>query len=547
MKMRHSIAILTIATHPRMIAAVAATVAGCLALLLAFVVGLVGASPTSAASTTYTIKDLGTLSGGSSTNPLGINASGQVVGQTNSSAGNPRAFLYSDGQMQDLGTLPNATCSDSSAYGINDSGQVVGEACYDFGYRHAFLYSGGQMQDLGTLPNDGCSGQLSNPHSSAKDINASSQVVGWACTSTAAHHAFLYSGGQMQDLGTLTGGLHSEASAINASGQVVGDSELFPSPTGGSPHAFLYSGGQMQDLGTLPNGSVSEAFDINRSGQVVGYSYTTSTGTPHAFLYSGDQMQDLGTLGGSFSRALGLNDSGQVVGNSSPPTGRTHAFVYSGGQMYDLNGLIPADSGWELVFANEINTSGQIVGTGIINNQTRAFLATPDTPTPPPDSDGDGVTDDKDNCPDTENADQVDTDGDGVGDACEEEAIDTDPPNVMSTSPATIATTANVTATFSEDMDAKTTDTDGDPSTITATTFKLVKLNADGTTTKVTATVSYAAATKKAKLDPARNLSSGRTYKATVTTEAQDLAGNALDQNLNIKGNQPKSWKFKIK
>ena len=495
MKMRHSIAILTIATQPRMIAAVAATVAGCLALLLAFVVGLVGASPTSAASTTYTIKDLGTLSGGSSTNPLGINASGQVVGQTNSSAGNPRAFLYSDGQMQDLGTLPNATCSDSSAYGINDSGQVVGEACYDFGYRHAFLYSGGQMQDLGTL----------------------------------------------------TGGLHSEASAINASGQVVGDSELFPSPTGGSPHAFLYSGGQMQDLGTLPNGSVSEAFDINRSGQVVGYSYTTSTGTPHAFLYSGDQMQDLGTLGGSFSRALGLNDSGQVVGNSSPPTGRTHAFVYSGGQMYDLNGLIPADSGWELVFANEINTSGQIVGTGIINNQTRAFLATPDTPTPPPDSDGDGVTDDKDNCPDTENADQVDTDGDGVGDACEEEAIDTDPPNVMSTSPATIATTANVTATFSEDMDAKTTDTDGDPSTITATTFKLVKLNADGTTTKVTATVSYAAATKKAKLDPARNLSSGRTYKATVTTEAQDLAGNALDQNLNIKGNQPKSWKFKIK
>jgi probable HAF family extracellular repeat protein len=338
----------------------------------------------------------------------------------------------------------------------------------------------------------------------------------------------------------------------------------------------LYSGGQMQDLGTLPNGSVSEAFDINRSGQVVGYSYTTSTGTPHAFLYSGDQMQDLGTLGGSFSRALGLNDSGQVVGNSSPPTGRTHAFVYSGGQMYDLNSLIPADSGWELVFANEINTSGQIVGTGIINNQTRAFLATPDTPTPPPDSDKDGVTDDKDNCPDDPNPDQVDTDADGVGDACEE-AIDSDgdgvadaedncpevantdqvdgdsdgvgdacdPPKVVSTSQATIATTANVTATFSEAMDAVTTD--GDPSTITGTTFKLVKLNADGTTTRVTAAVSYVATTKKAKLDPASNLRAGRTYKATVTSGAQDLAGNALDQNPNIKDNQNKSWTFTVK
>ncbi len=122
-------------------------------------------------------------------------------------------------------------------------------------------------------------------------------------------------------------------------------------------------------------------------------------------------------------------------------------------------------------------------------------------------------------------------------------SVDTQP-KVMSTSPATIATTANVTATFSEAMDAVTTD--GDPSTITATTFKLVRLNSDGTTTRVTAAVSYAAATKKAILNPSSNLSLGRTYKATVTTGAQDLAGNALDQNPSIAGNQPKSWKFKV-
>jgi glucose/arabinose dehydrogenase/PKD repeat protein len=121
---------------------------------------------------------------------------------------------------------------------------------------------------------------------------------------------------------------------------------------------------------------------------------------------------------------------------------------------------------------------------------------------------------------------------------------DTTPPKVMSTSPATIAPSANVTATFSEAMDAVTTD--GDPSTINDTTFKLVKLNADGTTTRITATVSYAAATKKAILNPSSNLRSGRTYKATVTTGAQDMAGNALDQNPTLAGNQPKSWKFKV-
>jgi len=150
------------------------------------------------------------------------------------------------------------------------------------------------------------------------------------------------------------------------------------------------------------------------------------------------------------------------------------------------------------------------------------------TGTTPPDSDG--VADDEDNCPDDPNADQADGDANGEGDAC-------DSPKVMSTGPAKGATliAPGVNVTFSEAMDASTTD--GDPSTINGTTFKLVRLSADGTTTRVTATVSYAAATKRAKLDPASNLSPRRTYKATVTTGAQDLAANALDQNPNVANN----------
>jgi len=46
--------------------------------------------------------------------------------------------------------------------------------------------------------------------------------------------------------------------------------------------------------------------------------------------------------------------------------------------------------------------------------------------TPPPvagtDSDGDGVEDDEDNCPDVSNADQADADGDGIGDACDDDS-----------------------------------------------------------------------------------------------------------------------------
>ena len=60
--------------------------------------------------------------------------------------------------------------------------------------------------------------------------------------------------------------------------------------------------------------------------------------------------------------------------------------------------------------------------------------------------------------------------------------VDLTPPKVMSTGPANnatgVASSANVTATFSEAMNA---------TTITGTTFKLVRLNANGTKTGVTA------------------------------------------------------------
>jgi Bacterial Ig-like domain len=82
-----------------------------------------------------------------------------------------------------------------------------------------------------------------------------------------------------------------------------------------------------------------------------------------------------------------------------------------------------------------------------------------------------------------------------------------------------------------------------DPATIDGTSFTLVR---QGTTTPVAATVTYDAATNKAILNPSSNLRSGRTYKATVTSGAQDLAGNALDQNPNLADNQPKSWTFTV-
>jgi probable HAF family extracellular repeat protein len=92
-----------------------------------------------------------------------------------------------------------------------------------------------------------------------------------------------------------------------------------------------------------------------------------------------NKIEDLGTLvGGTYTIAFGINDSGEVVGYGNIWNNAAHAMVWTAsGGMKDLNNLIPADSGWVLINANAINASGQITGYGTKNRHNHAFLLTP--------------------------------------------------------------------------------------------------------------------------------------------------------------------------
>ena len=338
------------------------------------VVALLSVGHDALGATLYPVIDLGTLPGGRNSAAYGINALGQVVGQTFNSSGSDDAFLYSGGKMTDLGTLLPAGSSFSQGTAINDKGQVTGQFTASDGNMHGFLYSNGTMTDLGGLPGHTASaGEILIEPSG---INSSGQIVGEA-SYWGSPYSFLYSNGTMTDLGKFPG-THSQisqANAINDKGQVTGYSYT----SSGEYHAYLYDGGRMTDLGVPAgfNGS-SYGFAINNNGQVAGQA--TTTGKLDACLYSNGTMTDLGGLVvGGISQANGINDNGLVVGYAGV-LGDNHAFLYRNGQMKDLNSLIVSGSGWTLENATAINDNGQIVGFGYHNGNFAAFLV--NTPEP---------------------------------------------------------------------------------------------------------------------------------------------------------------------
>jgi probable HAF family extracellular repeat protein len=84
------------------------------------------------------------------TNPFAINDLTQVTG-TSDVAGDltSHAFLWQNGVMRDLGTLPGDYYS--VGYSINNLGQIVGQSCDVNGNCRGFLWSKGTMTDLNTL------------------------------------------------------------------------------------------------------------------------------------------------------------------------------------------------------------------------------------------------------------------------------------------------------------------------------------------------------------------------------------------------------------
>ncbi len=352
----------------------------------------------------YTITDLGTLDGGTFSQPFSINRYGLVSGSSNLPGGNQHATLWLEKLKVDIGA-PGLGGPNSIAFGDNERFQSAGEAetstadtngedfC-GFGTHLTclpFLWQDGEMTQLSTLGgNNGVAMAISNRGEVAGFAENSTPDPGCPAPQVLHFEPVVWEKGAIHKLPTFGGDPDGVAQQINDNGEVVGGSgtcatfnpnffyNLVP------VHALLWEKGKATDLGNL-GGKTGQAggniaYDINNQGQVVGNSDLPGDTTFHAFLWTkGTGMQDLGTLSGDVaSVSISINDAGSVVGASLDAKFNPRAFLREKGVMSDLNTLIAGHSPLYLLTGCSINARGEITGLGMTGTgEIHTYLATP--------------------------------------------------------------------------------------------------------------------------------------------------------------------------
>ena len=349
----------------------------------------------------YQLIDMGTLGGSETTLSFAahiLNNRGMFGGQSDTSIPDPyypnfnpfiypfaktvsqHAALFRDGALIDLNGAHNPQNSGVSA--INSRGHAVGVAENGVidpltGYPEveAVLWKNGRAVRLGDLGGNETLSVAVNDRDEVAGFAANAipddlSLLGWG-TQT---RAFTWQNGVIQDLGTL-GGPDALAGYINNNGQIAGLSYLddIPNPDTGIPtlNPFLCQNGHMLDLGSL-GGTLSNVTGMNNHGQVIGESFLAGNVESHPFLWSNGAIKDLGFLGGSSAAAWWINEKGEVVGGANLSGDIIHhAFLWRNDTFTDL-GVVPGD---KCSTAWSINSRSQVVGaSGMCGIAVHAFL-----------------------------------------------------------------------------------------------------------------------------------------------------------------------------
>ncbi len=283
--------------------------------------------------------------------------------------------------------------------------------------------------------------------------------------------------------------------------------------------------------------SANEASRVFLIGELTNVTISGLTVSDGSALFGVGTLAQSGLGGGIYNEGtLELNDL-TVSGNTATPNPRCPRKFQQQGQQphrqrHWRNGFVASDLKNVNPLLGPLQDNGGLTDTHALLPGNPAVDAARNTA-----------------CPFTDQRGVLRKDGDKNGsvicDIVAYERNDLTPPKVTTTTPTGSKTGVerhtDLTATFSETMNR---------ATLTTSTFKLFRVNANGSTTQITdVTVSSTTDGLKATLDPFGTTSTTRLtknteYEVVVTTGAKDRAGNRLDQNRTQPNNQPMEWVF---
>jgi uncharacterized membrane protein len=371
-------------------------------------------APVSRHVTNYQVFTLPNRLGGTASGANAINDLGWAMGFAASAANTTEAVAWIEGKMVKLGTVggPNSSVAWESVknnqgliVGISDTSiiQPRGEvfSCVAAGFIPAsgstclgFLWQPpGIIRSLPTLGGD---------NGFATGINNHGQVIGWAETShedptcnppqVLQFLPFVYdvSKAKIAPLQVYPGDSDGTANALNDKGQMAGISGICSNAVGGASaiHAVFWQDQYSTpiNMGNLGGLAWNTPAGMNSKGEVVGFGNPSgdmnAPFNPIAFYWSqGTGMQNLGTLPPfPNSIAYAINNHDLIVGQAlNLSSGASHAFVSQHGIMTDLNSLMLGHDSLTLVYANDVDDSGVIVGGAYDakTSESLAFVAIP--------------------------------------------------------------------------------------------------------------------------------------------------------------------------
>jgi uncharacterized membrane protein len=324
--------------------------------------------------------------------------------------------------MSELGA---ANCT---AYAINDAADVVGQCD-----QAAVVWHSGVATSLGKL--------AGGNYSYATAINSKGVVVGdgdtgnfrpqsWVATSSGLLNIFPNNGGNTHAVFVGENGVIGGYYTKSLSGNVSSWKGAIWTPDPKDPRKY-----RTTDLPVLPGGinikaSVALPSAFNQLGQAAGYAQTDVIGQ-HASFWNNDTAHSIRDWS---SLAWGMNDLGEVVGESHPPfgsrpvlwdndaahtaielpllagdnygsatatnnlghilgssaygtpgtwdVGPSRFVIWRDGGVFELQSLIDpvTSNGWTITSVSGINNLGQIIGFGSHNGQPTPFLMSPLAP-----------------------------------------------------------------------------------------------------------------------------------------------------------------------